>query len=86
MAFVEEWIRRNQERVLTADQVKRLELGTRVTVISADRYGECQREEWTVAQSGLKKILIRRDSATWEKLVIQIKDHPNKRFTIQRGG
>lgn len=87
MAFVEEWIKRDQERVLTADQVKRqLEPGARVTVISADRYGECQRQEWTVAQSGLKKILIRRDSVTWERVTMPIKDHPNKRFVIQRGG
>lgn len=83
-SFVSEWIGRN-ERVMTADQVKRMDIGTRVTIISADRYGECQRLECTLAQSGLKKVLVTQDKTTWEKMVMPIKDHPNKRYVIQKG-
>ena len=82
--FVNEWIKRD-EKVLTVDQVKRLEIGTKVTIIGADRYGECCRKECTIAQSGLKKVLVTQDTATWEKTVLPIKDHPNKRFVIQKG-
>lgn len=82
--FNAEWIRQT-ERPLTADQVKRLEIGTKVTIIGADRYGECCRTECTLAQSGKKKVLVTRDRGTWEKTVMPIQDKPNKKYVIQKG-
>lgn len=84
MQIPSEWIHRT-EREITVDQVKRLEIGTRVTIISADRYGECQRTHCTLAQSGKKKVLVYRDNATWEKTVLPIQNKPNRRYVIQRG-
>lgn len=56
MAFMMEWIRPD-EKVLTAAEVKKLPVGTKVTIIGADRRGECTRQECTVAQSYKTKVL-----------------------------
>ena len=79
-----EWKDRN-EKELTADQVKRLEPGTKVKIISADRYGGKNTKVCTVAQSYKKKVLIYRDGYTWEKEVIPIKAGPNRMYVIQKG-
>lgn len=84
MAFVAEWIRPT-EKALTAEQVKRLEPGARVTVIGADRYGECYREDGTIVQSGKKKLLCFINKVTWEKVYKPIKDSENKRYVIAKG-
>lgn len=51
-----EWIR-PRDRKLTADQVKRLDVGTKVLMIKPDRYGEKTTTECVVTQSGKKKLL-----------------------------
>ena len=83
MAFVQEWIRPT-DRELTADQVKKLDLGTKVTVISADRHGECQRGEYKIVYSGKRKILIIHDYYGGISQ-LPIRDYPNKRYVIPRG-
>ena len=81
--FVQEWIRSN-EREVTAEQVKRMEPWTKVTEIRTDRYGECVRQEYTVTQSGKKRVLTARDGSTWERIVKPIRQDPNRRYVVKR--
>lgn len=80
-----EWVHRN-EKALLPEQVKRLEPGTKVTILGADRYGECVRTECTVAQSGKKKVLVTRDRATWEKKVLPITAQDSRLYVVEKGG
>lgn len=80
-----DWIRLN-EKELTPEQVKRLEAGTKVTRISADRYGESVRMEYTVACSGRKKVLVARSPMSMEKIVKQIKANDNCRYAVPKDG
>lgn len=83
MAFQAEWIHPT-DTVLTADQVKHMEPGEKVTVISADRHGECQRGEYKIVYSGKRKILIIHDYYGGISQ-LPIRDYPNKRYVIPRG-
>lgn len=80
MAFLMEWIRPD-EKVLTAAEVKKLPVGTKVIIIGADRRGECTRQECTVSQSYKTKVL------RWENLYdhgfLTIRDNPNKRYVLK---
>lgn len=82
MAFMMEWIRPD-EKVLTAAEVKKLPVGTKVIVIGADRRGECTRQECTVAPSYKTKVL------SWMNFygsgTYPIRDKPNKRYVIREG-
>lgn len=49
------------KKELTAEQVRRLPVGTKVTIHSFDRYGAHTWTDTTVAKSGNKKILIASD-------------------------
>lgn len=82
MAFVMAWIHPG-EKVLTAAEVRKLPAGTKVTIIGADRHGECVRQPCTVSQSYKKKVL------SWMTLfdtgTYPIRDNPNKRYVIREG-
>ena len=77
-----EWIK-PWETTATADQVKKMKLGTKVTIVGADRFGECTRIECALVQSGKKKVLVYRDYAG-NRVTKQIKDRDNKRFVVQK--
>lgn len=83
MAFLMEWIRPD-EKVLTAAEVKKLPVGTKVIIIGADRHGECYRQECTVAQSYKTKVL------RWRSLnetgTYPVRDNPNKRYILKVKG
>lgn len=82
MAFMMEWIRPG-EKVLTAAEVRKLPVGTKVTIIGADRRGECTRQECTVAQSYKTKVL--RWMSFYESGTHPIRDNPSKRYVIREG-
>jgi hypothetical protein len=81
MAFMMEWIRPD-EKVLTAAEVKKLPVGTKVTIVGADRRGECYRRECTVAQSYKTKVL--RWITLYESGFYPIRDIPSKRYLLGR--
>lgn len=83
MAFVQDWIRLT-EKTLTAAEVRKLPPGTKVTVISADRHGECQRCEYIIVQSGKKKILSMRDWLCDRTVTMEIRDNENKRMVVPK--
>ena len=80
MAFLMEWIRPD-EKVLTAAEVKKLPVGTKVIIIGADRHGECCRRECTVSQSYKTKVL------SWSNIYdhgfLPIRDNPSKLFVLK---
>ena len=84
MAFNLEWIRPT-EKVLTAEQVKRLEPGAYVTEIFADRHGECCRMDAKVVQYGKKKMLAYFDRVSWRNDLKPIRDSENRRYVIKKG-
>lgn len=81
MAFLMEWIRPD-EKVLTAAEVKKLPVGTKVIIIGVDRRGECTRQECAVAQSYKTKVLSCSSFFDYDTKFIQIKDNPNKRYVL----
>ena len=81
MAFLMEWIRPD-EKVLTAAEVKKLPVGTKVIIVSADRHGECYRQECTVAQSYKTKVLRCLSLFDYDTKFMQIRDNPNKRYVL----
>lgn len=83
MAFLMEWIRPD-EKLLTAKEVKKLPVGTKVIVIGADRRGECTRQECTVSQSYKSKVLRSSSFFDYETKFMSIRDNPNKRYVLGR--
>ena len=79
MAFLMEWIRPD-EKVLTAKEVKKLPVGTKVIIIGADRHGECYRQECAVAPSYKTKVL--RSMSLDNHDFIPIRDNPSKRYVL----
>jgi len=80
MAFLMEWIRPD-EKLLTAKEVKKLPVGTKVIIIGADRHGECTRQECTVSQSYKTKVL--RWANLYDHGFLTIRDNPNKRYVLK---
>lgn len=82
MAFMMEWIRPG-EKVLTAAQVKKLAVGTKVIIVGSDRRGEPTRQECTVAPSYRAKVLSW--STPFDSGFYPIRDNPNKRYVLKEG-
>ena len=82
MAFLMEWIRPD-EKVLTAAEVKKLPVGTKVIIIGADRRGECTRQECTVSQSYKTKVLRCSSFFDYDTKFLPIRDNPNKRYVLK---
>ena len=81
MAFLMEWIRPD-EKVLTAAEVKKLPVGTKVIIIGADRHGEYYRQECTISQSYKKKVLCCLSLFDYDTKFMPIRDNPNKRYVL----
>ena len=69
---------------LTADQVKQLPVGSKVTLHGCDRYGMHTQLECEIVQSGKKKLLKYLDVAQFWVKTKPIRDYPNKYYT--KGG
>ena len=80
--FNPEWIR-STDKVLTAAEVRKLPVGSKVTLMGADRRGECVWTNWTVCQYGKGKALRAYNPASGTTEVKLIKDYPNKRYIIR---
>ena len=72
------------KEVLTADQVKQLPAGSKVTLHGCDRYGMATQIECTVVQSGRKKVLEWFDKSGFQFKLKSIQNYPNKYYT--KGG
>lgn len=83
MAFMMEWVRPD-EKVLTAKEVKKLPVGTKVVIIGADRHGECTRQECTVSQSYKTKVLRCSSFFDYGTKFLPIRDNPSKRFVLEK--
>ncbi len=79
-----EWIHRG-EKALTAAEVKNLQPGTKITILGADRYGNSQRTDATVAQSGHRRVLVVMNWRTGERTILQIRDQENKKYVYSKG-
>lgn len=78
MSFNPQWIKPT-DKVLTAAEVKKLPVGTKVTVIGSDRHGEMTKGEYKVLQNGKKKVL-RAECSYYYDAPMEIRDYPNKRY------
>ena len=74
------------DRILTAEQVRRLEPGARVIVISADRYGEMTEKVFRLVCTGHRKSLVYIDPDTDWSEVIQITDRPDRTYVLRKNG
>ena len=70
---------------LTAAQVRKLPVGTRVDLHGFDRHGIPTWLECTVVQSYRKKVLEYRD-VDGMKTTKNIRDYPNKYYTVKEQG
>ena len=80
--FSHEWIRPT-DKVLTAAEVRKLPVGSMVTLMGSDRRGECIWQNWTVCQYGKGKALKTFNPVSGTNEVKLIKDYPNKRYIIR---
>lgn len=75
-----EWFRGMKK--LSVDQVKKLESGSVVYLIGADRHGEKTTLECTVVNSGIHKVLAYRDGYGY-RLTKPIRNYAGKEFAIK---
>ena len=75
-----EWFRGMKK--LSVDQVKKLESGSVVYLIGADRHGEKMTLECTVVNSGIHKVLAYRDGYGY-RLTKPIRNYVGKVFAIK---
>ena len=69
---------------LTAEQVKQLPVGSKVTLHGADRFGLHTQLECTIVQSGKKKVLEYMNLDPFGIRTKAIQNYPNKYYT--KGG
>lgn len=77
-----EWLR--GKKPVPAAEVRKLEIGSRVTVHGADRHGTHTMLECTVVQRGKAKALAYRGWSGTETMAIR--DYPGKAFTVEVSG
>ena len=75
-----EWFRGMKK--LSVDQVKKMELGSTVYMIGADRHGEKTTLECTVVNSGIHKVLAYRDGYGY-RLTKPIRNYAGKVFAVK---
>lgn len=81
MAWLPEWIRKN-ERVITAEEVKKLSEGKRVKLIGSDIHGEMQWIEGYVSKKGrMVQYYDSTQGGVREKLV---RDYHGKAWVIEK--
>lgn len=68
-----------RDRVLTVEQLKRKDPGTRIRIVKPDRYGEMTSWDCLLVQSGNKKVLTCWDGYG-ERVVMPIRKADNIRY------
>ena len=83
MALQIEWLR-GWGRKLSAEEVKKLPVGTQVVIHKQDRHGEHVFQECKIIQYGKTKRLRYWDDWNGESYTYQIRDAENQAYTLKK--